>query len=171
MQKHSPQQRHCDSRSASRFFGLWPQNDKTTCHPERAVGESKDLLEGFTTLVAVLIVGAVATAAVVSMLVSGVGSLQSSLAIQRSGLARHYADTCAEEALHQLSEDTSYAAGATLVFDYGNCAVNAISGSGATNRVIQVTGAVDTVARRVEVDVSDLSGPVILNSWQEVASF
>lgn len=126
---------------------------------------------GFTTLVAVLVVGAVGTAVVTSLLLLGVGSLQSSLTIQRSSLARYYADTCAEEAMHMLSEDSAYTAGLTITFTEGNCEVLSISGSGDTDRVVQVEGTVGTIVRRVKVDAAEIQPAVILNSWQEVAQF
>lgn len=126
---------------------------------------------GYVLLLSVLVVVVIGTAVATSLLLWSVTDAHTSLASQQSSRARALAQTCAEEALSQLERDTAYAAGTTLTFDDDSCTIEAISGSGATNRVIQASGTAGDVTRRVEVAVDTVARPPVISSWQEVADF
>ena len=120
---------------------------------------------------ATLIMSAVAVTITVAVVLISVGSLRSGLVVQRGSHARLLADSCAEEAVFRLYDDQAYVAGDTLIFAGGSCEIVAITGSGNTDRVVQVTGTVDDVIRRVEVDIATVTPQVVLNSWLDVDSF
>ena len=126
---------------------------------------------GYTTLIGVLLIGAVGSVVVVTYLLLGIGAMQTSFAEQQSGRARHLADACAEEGIMRVSLDLTYTGGDSLSFLDGTCDIVAVSGSGNTSRVVQASGTVGTVVRRVEVGISTVQPRVVTSSWQEVASF
>ena len=126
---------------------------------------------GYIILMSVLVIGAVGTAVSTSLLLLGVGSALTSLDQQRTTQARALANACAEEALERLRLDTGYNGGETITFDTGTCSLGVIGGSGDTNRTIEATGNVDSVVRRVYVEVASVGPPTDLTSWQEVDDF
>lgn len=127
--------------------------------------------KAFVTLVSVIIVGFVALSVAVGVLLIGIGADQATSNLERAAIARGYAEACAEEALYELKLDNTYAAGAVINFTYGSCSVTSITGSGNTNRVVQVTGTVGAVVKKIEIDIAQLDPTLTLNSWQELADF
>lgn len=126
---------------------------------------------GYVILLSVLVVGAVGTAIATSLLLLGVGGARTSLDQQRLVQARALANACAEEALERLRRDANYAGSETLTFETGTCTIDAVGGSGDTNRTIYSTGTVDPIVRRVVVEVASVGPPTDLTSWQEVDDF
>jgi hypothetical protein len=126
---------------------------------------------GYVLLLSVLVVGAIGATVAVSLLVLGVISSKTTLAAQQSVQARALADTCAHEAIERLSRDDTYPAGDTITLSTGTCTVDALDGTGTTNRTVQTTGEVGTVTRRVEVTIGDLDFPMVVDSWEEVGDF
>jgi hypothetical protein len=130
-----------------------------------------DNVEGYSTLVGVLLIGAVGSFVVVSYLLLGIGSLQTGFAEQQSALARHLADACAEEGMIRVSLDLAYTGGDALSFSEGTCNISAVTGAGNSNRVVQAFGTVGTVVRRVEVTISSVQPQVTVTEWEEVDAF
>ncbi len=126
---------------------------------------------GFNLLISVLVLGAVASAISVVMLLVSVGNLRSSLAVEQGTLARTYADACAEEGVYQLWLDTTYSGNQTLTFADGSCTIQTVTGSGDTNRTIQAVGTVADSTRRIEVEIATVQPQVSLTSWLDVVSF
>ena len=122
-------------------------------------------------MLGVLVIGAVGATVVVGYMLLSVGSLKTGLVEQQAARARHLADACAEEGVWQVSLDLTYAGGDTLSFTDGSCQIIDVTGSGNTNRVVQASGTVGTAVRRVEVDIATVQPAVVLNDWQEVATF
>lgn len=132
---------------------------------------NKKQQKGYVLLLSVLVIGAIVTATTTSILLLGLGSDRSSFAHEQSEKARELANSCAREAVEQLSRDNTYAAGVSIPFSDGSCTINAISGTGDTNRTVQASGLVGSVIRKVQVEISDLAAPVDIISWQDVADF
>lgn len=126
---------------------------------------------GYVLLLSVLVVVVIGTAVATSLLLWSVSDAHSSRSAQQSERARILANSCAEEAISQLQHDSAYAAGTTLTIDSDSCTIDAITGSGSTNRVIDAYGTAGTVVRKVVVTVDSLGPPVVVSSWQEVADF
>src|SRR3989344_8577034 len=74
---------------------------------------------GYVMLLSVLVVGAVAIAVAVSLVLLGVGSSRSGFAIEQSNAAKGLANTCAETALEQIRESPSFFGVATLALGGG----------------------------------------------------
>ncbi|MDP3724309.1 MAG: hypothetical protein Q8R11_01605 [bacterium] len=122
-------------------------------------------------LLSVLLITAVAGAIAVSLLLLGVGSSRTSFAFQQSIQARGLADACAEEALQRLRESVWFSGGETLTLTSGTCEIQAIAGTGNSNRTIQTVGSVGTIKRKVKVIVTTVHPTPVISSWQEVGSF
>jgi hypothetical protein len=126
---------------------------------------------GYVLLLSVLVVVVIGTAVATSLLLWSVTDAQTTTILQQSARARQLAQTCAEEALWQLQQDTAYAAGGTLTVGADSCSIVAITGTGGSNRVINASGTVGSVVRRVQVTVTTVANPPVIASWQEVADF
>lgn len=126
---------------------------------------------GYVLLLSVLVVGTIGATVAVSLLVLGVISSKTTLANQQSLQARELADTCAHEAIERLTRDDTYASGETIILSTGVCTIDAVSGTGTTNRTVQTTGIAGAATRRVEVTITDLEFPVTVDAWEEVGDF
>lgn len=125
---------------------------------------------GYIALLSVLIVGAISISTTMTMLVSGVKMTQSALADQQSMQALGYADACAEEALQQIRESTSFNGSGSLSFPLGSCSYT-VTRDGGQNRTIEAEGTVDAVIRRVLVEVNQINPTIEITQWREVANF
>lgn len=123
---------------------------------------------GYIALIAVLIIGAVSLAATVGVLVSGTDTQRSVLAEQQSAQALGLATSCAEEALQLAHDTTTFTGTGNLTLSTGSC-VYTITNTGGQNRVIDTTGTVDNVVRKLKVYVTIGSTSISITSWQEVA--
>jgi len=63
---------------------------------------------GYIALISVLIIGAVGTAVIISLLLLGIGNSRTSFAIEQSSQAKASANACAEEALEQIRNSTPF---------------------------------------------------------------
>lgn len=130
----------------------------------------KENSDGYVLLISVLILGAVGLAAVLSLILMGVSSSRSALAIQQSAQAKFLADTCIESGLEQIRESNSYTGGNTLGFGANSC-VYEVFNLGGNIRQVNATGIVDQAVRKVKVITSSLSPKIVISSWQEVGDF
>lgn len=127
---------------------------------------------GYVILLSVLVIGVIGMAVTIAVLQLGASHIQTGITGIHALDVRTAAHSCIEEAIEQLRADDTYPAGDSLNFDSGvNCTIYAITGSGTTNRTIQVTSTIDSVTQRYEVLISDLSAPVDISSWNRVESF
>lgn len=124
--------------------------------------------EGYVALLAVLIVGAVALTISLTLLTSGTDSQRMALALQRSAQARSLADACAEEALQQIYNNSAFTGTNPLTMGQGSCSYT-VTNTGGSNRVIDGTGTVSGVVRKVKVYVTITASSLSVTSWQEVA--
>lgn len=82
------------------------------------------------------------------------------------------AHSCAEIALNKLKLNLAYGGNETITINGYTCQINAISGSGSnTSRTIQTLSTVDSVTRKMLVQVAQLNPTTTITSWQEVADF
>lgn len=125
---------------------------------------------GYILLLSVLILGAVALAAAVSILLLGLGSERTSFALEQSNQAKALANACAEEALQQIRDSTPYTGSGNLTLGQGTCAY-AVTSQGGQNRTIIASGTVGTVIRKVKVIINNINPAITVTSWQEVADF
>lgn len=123
---------------------------------------------GYVALISVLIVGAVSLVATLSILNSGTDAQQSTLTSQQSIQAYGLANACAEEALQTVHDTTSFTGTNSLALSTGSCTY-AVTNTGGQNRVIDTTGTVNGVVRKIKVYVTITSTSITITSWQDVA--
>jgi type II secretory pathway component PulK len=124
--------------------------------------------EGYVALISVLIVGAAALAIALALLTTGLDMQRSALVSQQSTQARGLADACIEEALQQIYTTASFTGTSNISQGQGSCSYT-VTNSGGSNRVVDATGTVSGVVRKVKVYVTITSSSISITSWQEVA--
>ena len=125
---------------------------------------------GYIALISVILLGALGTAIMLSVILSGVSAGKTDLSIEQSSGARVLASSCAEEALEKINESGTTSATGNLSIGSGTCAYLITSQNG-QNITINATGYFGTISNKVKVVVSTTSPNIILSSWQEVADF
>lgn len=122
---------------------------------------------GYVALLSVLIVGAAATAVALTLLVVGTDAQRSGIISQQSAQARWLANACAEEALQQIHDTTSYVGTNSLTLSTGSCNYT-VTSTGSTTRTISAVASLNSVVRKVTVYVTIGSSSISITSWQEV---
>ena len=126
---------------------------------------------GYTFLLSVLFVGAIATAVTGTMLLLGWVSLRNSVTLENSSKAFESAMTCADNGLIELLEDSQYSGNEEIANGDGTCWILPIGGSGNENRTLCVEGVYQDVTRRMEIIIQRLLPSIQIYSWQEVGYF
>ena len=125
---------------------------------------------GYVTLLSVLIGGTVTTAIAVTLLLLGIASSRTVLALQNSNEAKAFAYACAEEALGRIRMSSAFSGTGNFVFGRGTCSY-AVLTTGGQGRVVQATGIAGVAVRKVEVIVNQIRPAIVAGSWQEVVDF
>jgi len=123
---------------------------------------------GYVALLAVLIVGSASVAIALALLITGADSQRSTLVMQGSTQARTLAVACAEEALQQIHDDTSFTGTNTLSLSTGSCSYT-VANTGGSNRTIDAGSTINNVVRKVQVYVTIGASSISITSWQEVS--
>lgn len=123
---------------------------------------------GYVALLAVLIVGAVATATSLVLLSTSADSQRSALVSQQSKQARALAIACGEEALQIIHDDTAFTGTDALVLGQGSCTYT-VSSTGASSRAISVTATVGNISRKVLINATIGSSNISITSWQDIS--
>lgn len=127
--------------------------------------------QGFILLITILIIGAIASAILSSLLLLGISSSQVSFSVQQSGEALAGAQACAEYALLQLRQSPSYAGNEFKTLGANECEILPIGGIGNNNRALCVEGTAGDTIRRLEIAISQILPQTQVYSWQEVSIF
>ena len=125
---------------------------------------------GYITLLSVLVVGAVGVAIAVSLILLGLGSSRTSFALEQSNQAKALTNACAQEALQQVRDSTSFTGTDNLTLGQGTCTYT-VTHNGGQNRTIISSGTVGTIIRKVEVTIDTINPQINITSWQEVGNF
>ncbi len=125
---------------------------------------------GFITLTSVIILAAIGTAIVTSVLLLSVSSTRNAFAEQQSYQARALADACGEEALQQIWNLNSFTGTNTITLGQGSCTYT-VTNTGGTTRKITASGTVGTIVRKIQISLSAVNPNITVSSWQEVADF
>jgi type II secretory pathway component PulK len=123
---------------------------------------------GYVALLSVLIVGAIATATGIALLVTSSDSQRSALISQQSKQARALAVACSEEALQVIFDDTVYTGTGNVTLGQGSCSYT-VTSTGSTTRTISVTGTVNNTLRKILINVTIGSSNISITSWQDVS--
>lgn len=123
---------------------------------------------GYIALLAVLIVGAASLAIALTLLITGTDSQRSTLVLQQSTQARSLASSCAEEALQVMHDNTSFTGTNNLSLGQGSCTYT-VTNTGGSTRTIDTTGTVNSIARKLRLNVTIGASSLSITSWQEVS--
>ncbi len=126
---------------------------------------------GYILLISILIIGAICSAILASLLMLGINAGQVSQSVQESNQALGLAAGCAEYALLQLRASPAYAGDEELTYSNGVCDVLAVGGVGNNNRLLCVEGDSGDAVRRIEIVVNQVLPQTKVYSWQEVPVF
>jgi hypothetical protein len=123
---------------------------------------------GYVALLAVLIVGAAATAISLVLLTRGTDSQRSALISQQSKQARVLAIACAQEALQQIHDNIAFSGTNNLALGQGTCTytVTVIS---PTTRTIVAKGTVGNVLKTIQASGIINASSISVSSWQEIS--
>lgn len=127
-------------------------------------------IRGFTTLLGVLIVGAVASTIALSLLVFGIDSAKTSFVIEQSSQAQSLANACAQEALEQIRVLNTFTGSGTLNVTPNSCTYT-VTDEGGSVKKINATGIAGTITLKIQVFVNRTNTSMDITSWQEVADF
>ncbi len=125
---------------------------------------------GYIALISVLVVGAIGVAVATTLILLGLSSSKTSFSYEQSAKAKSLASTCAEEALEQIRSLSSFSGSGGLSLGVGACSYNVTIGGG-ESRIIDASGTVGNVVRKVKVLVAIINPAIVISSWQEVADF
>ncbi len=132
------------------------------------------LRRGYVFLITVLFVGIVGLSIMSTYFILSTAALQNGWSLEQSAQALGYAETCAEHALRELTENSNYGGQDTFNFMddiTGTCEVLRVGGSGNNNRTVCAEGIAGTSTRRLEILVDQILPTVKISSWQEVFLF
>lgn len=129
-----------------------------------------DKKNGYITLMSVLIVSSIGVSIALSLVLLGLGSSKSSLALERSTEARGLANACAEQALQEIRNSTAYTGTGNLTLGQGTC-VYTVTDMGAETRLITATGQVNETIRKLKITIDVINPQINISSWQELADF
>ncbi len=126
---------------------------------------------GYILLISILIIGAVCSVILTSLLALGINALHVSLSVQQSNQALALAQGCADYALLQLRASPLYAGNEVLTYPTGTCEILTIGGIGNSNRLLCSEGQSGDATRKLELVVNQVLPQTKMYSWQEVANF
>ncbi len=125
---------------------------------------------GYIALITVLLIAAVGTAIVTSLILLGLGSSRTRFSLEQSNQAKALANACSEEALQQIRDSTPFTGTGSLTLGQGSCSYTVTSG-GSQNRTITSTGTVGTIIRKVKITIDKINPSINVTFWQEMADF
>jgi len=123
---------------------------------------------GYVALIAVLVIGAAAVAISLALLTTGIDSQRSALVSQQSKQAHGLAVACANEALQQVHDASSFTGSNNLSLGQGSCTYT-VTNTGASTRTIIASGTVGDVVRKVQAYVTINASSISVTLWQEVS--
>lgn len=129
-----------------------------------------NIKKGYVTLMSVLVASAVVVSIAVGILALGTNSTRTTSAIQSTKFANTLARSCAEEALKQIRNSTSYTGSGNLSFSQGSCDYN-VANIGGQNRLVTATGTAVDAIRRIPIILNAVTPKISVSSSQEVADF
>lgn len=124
----------------------------------------------YVLLISILVIGAVGLSASIYMLLSGLSATQTSVSLDASTRARSMTNACAEEALEQIRESTSFSGTGSLLIDTLTCEYEVIN-LGGNNREVRAWSTVNSATRKVKILIDAINPDINIASWQEVADF
>ncbi len=125
---------------------------------------------GYMFLISILVIGTIAAATALSLMLLGWAAEQNGLVLSRSSQAYEYAQTCAERALAALREDSQYTGNSTITLDNGTCTIFSIGGTGNTDRTLCVRGNSFNATHAFEIHITKILPTTTIDMWEEVTA-
>lgn len=126
---------------------------------------------GYILLITILVIGAVASAILSSLMLLGISANHVSFSVLQASQSLANAQACAEYGLMKLRESPSYAGNEFLTVGADQCEILTVGGIGNNNRVLCAEGRVGDSIRRLEIVINQVLPQTKIYSWQEVAVF
>lgn len=126
---------------------------------------------GYILLITILMIGAVASAILSSLLLLGISANQVSLSVLESNTSLSLAQACAEYGLLKLRQSPSYAGNEFVMVGTSPCEILSVGGIGNNNRVLCTEGKIGDSVRRLQIVVNQVLPTTKIYSWQEVSVF
>lgn len=130
----------------------------------------KQVNKGYVALISVILIAAIATIIMISVVASGVTTSKTDLSLEQSMSARTLASSCAEEALEKIYETGTTSSSGNLTIASGTCLYTITSING-QNITIQSIGSFGTVTSKIKVIIATTTPAITLSSWAEVSDF
>jgi len=126
--------------------------------------------KGYSLLLAILVIGVIVIAVTVTSLLLGIDSSRTSFTLEQSKQARGLANACAEVALQEIRNSTIFSGSATINFTNGSCTYT-VTNQGGNNRLIVSSSTVDTIVKKIQVNIDQINPDINITFWQEVENF
>ena len=133
--------------------------------------EASEQRPGFILLITVVIIGAIASAILASLLLLGTSASQVSFSVYQAAQAKAHAEACTEYALQKLRDNPSYSGNETKTLSEGTCDILTVGGIGNENRTLCVEGGAGDSVRRIQIIIERLLPSIRIGSFEEVAVF
>ncbi len=124
---------------------------------------------GFASILAVIILGAVGVSIVSSVILFGLGFSRNSFSLEQYYQSKSLASACSEEALQQI-KDSNFIGNGNLVLGQGSCDYFILDKGGEV-REINSYGTVGSVIRKIQIEVDQINPTINIISWRDVSDF
>jgi hypothetical protein len=125
--------------------------------------------KGFSTLLIVIIIGSIVTGLILYIGTAGLWSVRGSIGDKNSMQADQIANACAELALESMRENNLFTGSSNSSIGASACNYDIIN-NGGDNRIIQVTGTVGNITRKIKI-TTDSFNAINIVSWENVGDF
>lgn len=126
--------------------------------------------KGYMTLAGILILGAIGTAIILNVIMSGLESSRAGFTLIQSVKSDNLTNACLETALKKIEGETNFEGGEILSFNSGVCRYDVIKQSG-ENRTVNAYGIIGDVTRKKKIEINKISPTISIVSWRDVVSF
>ncbi len=123
--------------------------------------------EGYIALISLLIIAAVTLVISTSLTIVSISEAQASLSFTEGIEARYMAESCTEEALLRLRDNSAYTSG-TLTIENDSCTINITGGNPYTITVTGSTSTVPTYTKKIQIIAKKAGRSINIISWQEI---
>ncbi len=132
---------------------------------------TKKLNQGFIALTTALVLSVVFLSVGIGAAKIAISGGQESLTYYFSEKARILAESCAEYSLLKLQESIDYPGNETVVIGGETCEIQAVGGSGNTDRVVRTVSTVSGHILKIEVIISTIYPEIQISSFKTVVDF
>ena len=123
--------------------------------------------KGFIAITTVIIVSALVLIVGIGISLESIGEMKMGLQKSLSSQSYYLTNLCAEQALMNLEEDSSYLGDEIINISNGSCTILPIEG----NWTIKVSASSSGQIKKMKLVLNQIDPEIIVDSWEEVAEF